>query len=160
MDTTHDTTIDRRGIGAALLAFAAFVALGLGFYTYDQRQLAESGQDLAAGDLSRLRLHAFMGSDNARSSAADFQSADVTAVMGLSVLDLRNADIDPDGAVIKASVLMGQVQIRVPEDWTVITGGVSLMGHMDNRTKGPENDPKKRLRLKRLIMMGEITITH
>jgi class 3 adenylate cyclase len=55
------------------------------------------------------------------------------AIMGGCVLDLRNAEVEGTGAVINAIVVMGSIEIVVPEGIEVELGGIAIMGGKNDR---------------------------
>jgi len=164
MDTTHDSLRTGSGIGAALLAFAFFLSLLFGSYVFwhggPAREFGTADALAGAGKASRLETTAFMRRAHEVSAASDFRRAEVVTIMGRNIIDLRAADIQGDEAVIENFVLMGHTQIRVPENWTVVSKGMVLMGGLHNRTRREGADPAKRLRLEGLVLMGAVTVSH
>ena len=82
---------------------------------------------------------AIMGGVARRSSSQTFQGADLTAVMGGCEIDLRQASIAPGTeAIIDVFAFWGGIDIKVPEDWTVVTRAMPLMGGVDDKTRAPQ----------------------
>ena len=76
-----------------------------------------------------VTLFAIMSADERSSFATKFQGGEMTSVMGASKLDLRQATIAPgEEAVIDVFAMMGGVELRVPDGWTVDVQAVSIMG--------------------------------
>ncbi len=100
---------------------------------------------------------AFLGAVERRNRSADFRGGHASAFMGGVDLDLREADIAAERAIIHVFAMMGGVEIRVPEDWTVEVGVTSLMGGVEDKTRGPAA-ADKRLVLKGTVFMGGIEI--
>jgi hypothetical protein len=158
--TTTQENVKGPGPVAALLAFAVFMALLIATYMAFQR-FPDGGVHVGdAGVASRIDQVAVMSESREVSKAPDFRRAEVAAVMGHSILDLREAEIQGREAVVEAFVLMGQATIRIPEDWKVVTKNVVVMGGLQNRTRPEGADPDKQLRIEGLILMGAITISH
>jgi hypothetical protein len=85
----------------------------------------------------RVTLVAVMGTDTRTSHATDFERADMTAFMGSSRLDLRQARIAPgEEAVVEVFGMMGEVQVLVPEGWTVDVRTVPIMGGVRDQRFG------------------------
>ena len=64
----------------------------------------------------------------------EFEGGKLAAFMGGGTIDLRDADIRIDNAVIDVFVFMGGIDIRVPRHWQVNIQGTPVLGGIDNRT--------------------------
>ena len=53
---------------------------------------------------------------------------------------------------------MATIEIRVPEDWTVVSRVVPLMGGVDDKTRPPQSATAHRLVLRGFAIMGGIEI--
>jgi len=83
----------------------------------------------AVGSLApHLNLFSFMGGGEYRIQAKNFRGGSATAIMGGFDIDLREAEIEGDSAVITVSAFLGGGVIRVPETWAVQMRGSSVMG--------------------------------
>ncbi len=103
---------------------------------------------------SSFSAMAIMGGVVRRSNSQTFTGADLTAVMGGCEIDLRKASIAPDTeAVIDVFAFWGGIDIKVPEDWTVVTRAVPIMGGVEDKTHAPEK-ADKRLVIRGLLVMG------
>ena len=101
---------------------------------------------------------AIMGGVARRSSSQAFQGADLTAVMGGCEIDLRQASIAPGTeAVVDVFAFWGGIEIRVPEDWTVIVRAMPLMGGVEDKTRPPQAGGK-RLVVSGMVIMGGVVI--
>ena len=81
--------------------------------------------DTAAADVRRRRTTsisaiAVLGGVSRGNNSPAFRGGELTAVMGGCELDLRHAAIDGE-AVIDVFALWGGIEVRVPEDWTVVS---------------------------------------
>ena len=102
---------------------------------------------------------AIMGGVARRSSSQAFVGADLTAVMGGCEIDLRQASIAPGGeATIDVFAFWGGIDIKVPQDWTVVTRAMPLMGGVEDKTRAPQGAPLKRLVLRGIVVMGGVAI--
>ena len=52
----------------------------------------------------------------------------VTAIMGGFGVDLREAELAPEGARIEVFVMMGGLEFKVPESWDVVLNVTPIMG--------------------------------
>ena len=113
----------------------------------DSKDLSESEEAAAA----------FLGGVEHRNRSADYRGGYASAFMGGVKLDLREADIAGERAVIHVFAMMGGLEIRVPEEWTVEVGVMPMMGGVEDKTRGPAV-AGKRLVLKGTVIMGGIEI--
>lgn len=115
----------------------------------------------AADAQSHFSSLAVMGGSVRRNASQTFAGADLTAVMGGCEADLRQASIAPNTeAVIDVFAFWGGIELKVPEDWTVINRVVPLMGGVDDKTVPPKPStaPAKHLVLRGLVLMGGIEV--
>lgn len=75
----------------------------------------------------------FSGND-VRSSSRSFRGGKTSTVFGSTDIDLRNAEISGQQAVLDCNIVFGSTDIRVPPHWHVITSGTPVLGNIDNRT--------------------------
>lgn len=106
---------------------------------------------------STERCSAFLGSVERRNRSSDFQGGWASACMGGVNLDLTQAGMVGDRAVLQISVMMGGVEIRVPEDWATELKVTPIMGGVEDKTRGPAA-ATKRLVLKGTVLMGGVEI--
>lgn len=92
-------------------------------------------------------------------SSKDFRGGELTAIMGGCEIDLRDAAIKENEAVLDIFTLMGGVELRVPMDWTVVVQSVPIMGGVEDKTYlQQEGKPTKRLVITGNVFMGGIEI--
>jgi hypothetical protein len=87
-----------------------------------------------------------------------FQGADITAVMGGVKLDLSNAPMARDTAVIDVFTLMGGAEIFVPRDWDVTVKVISLMGGCTDKRRPSTLPATKHLIIQGMAVMGGVEI--
>ena len=96
-------------------------------------------------------MFSIFGGSN-RKVSGDFKGADLVAVFGGGGLDLRNASMTADEAVVTVNAIFGGFEIRVPETWQVEVHVAGIFGGHEDKTHQPD------LRLvpnpKRLIIKG------
>ena len=85
-------------------------------------------------DASTDSVVAVMGRASRTSDPRTFTGADMTSVMGRSLLDLRAAALAPgEDAYVNVFGMMGAVELIVPQGWTVDVEGVPVvMGRVDD----------------------------
>ena len=137
------------------LAFWPLVLVAVGIFIAWQAVM----RDTAPSDgKSVLSATAIMGGVEKTCDAQDFRGGDITAIMGGCQIDLRQAAIKAEDAVINAFALWGGIEIRVPEGWTVKLDGFPFMGGMTDSTRTPMIPSNQRLVVKSFVMMGGIEI--
>ena len=80
--------------------------------------------------------------------------------MGGCEIDLRQASIAPGTeAVIDVFAFWGGIEIKVPEDWTVITRVVAVDGRRRGQdARAAAGAPHKRLVVRGFVVMGGVAI--
>ncbi len=106
---------------------------------------------------SRLSAVAILGAFSRGSNSKAFRGADLTAIMGGCEVDLRNAAIDGE-AYADVFALWGGIEIRVPDNWTIESHVVPILGGVDDQTRAPQNATKHRLILRGFAIMGGVEI--
>jgi predicted membrane protein len=106
---------------------------------------------------SRLSAMAILGGVSRGNNSRAFRGADVLAIMGGCQLDLRQAAIHGE-AVIDVFTIWGGIEIRVPEDWTVASEILPLMGGVEDKTRPPQGATMHRLLLRGFAIMGGVEI--
>ncbi len=125
-------------VGRGLLGIAAFVVLGVALAEMGATR-GPGGEESAVWHARRLDAFAFMGRHEQRVVTGAFRGGDAVAVMGRLVVDLREAEMEGDSAVIDVHVAMGRVELRVPEHWAVSSSlGPGLGGSSRIRAARPE----------------------
>lgn len=103
---------------------------------------------------------AVMSGINRKIVTTDFRGGEATAVMGGAKIDLRDARMTGNEAVIDIFAFWGGLEILVPEGWVVINRITPILGGADDRTR-PATDPSpKRLVLRGMAVMGGVEVKH
>jgi hypothetical protein len=153
---------DQSGSGRATWFVIAIVLLGVLIVS-----IVADHAGLTSDRGDHPRLAGVLGSASRSPETVTVDGAEMTALMGSCVLDLRHAQISPGVApVVDVFAMMGSVVIRVPDEWTVDRQAISVFGgirdlrrrsadwSVDDHTGG---EPP-RLVLRGLVMMGSIRI--
>lgn len=96
-----------------------------------------------------------------RTTSKSFKGGKILAIFGGFQIDLRQADIEGDSAVVEAISLMGGGEIKVPYSWDVVMEGIGFMGgYVDetDQTPPPTGTPRKQLIVKGAAIMGGIVV--
>ena len=122
------------------------------------------GAAFAAGETSgtsnsHFSATAILGGFDRKVNSQDFRGGNVTAFMGGGKIDLRRASITlPHEPVIQVFAMFGGIEIRVPDDWTVISEVESILGGFDDKKHEPPKIETKRLIVRGQVIMGGIEI--
>lgn len=101
---------------------------------------------------------AVMSGFELRSTSQAFRGADLGAVMGGVTLDLTQAKIAAEEAVIDVFVWWGGIEIRVPPDWTVVSRVTPLMAGYEDKTRPTSAAPAHRLVIRGVVVMGGVEV--
>ena len=130
--------------------------LGFGGFLVWQA-MAGAGRRPAGHQTSTIHAVAILGGVARGSNSPAFRGGDVAAVMGGCEIDLRHAAIDGE-AVLDVFAMWGGIEIRVPDDWTVVMRVTPLLGGADDKTRPPQGLSRHRLIVRGLVMMAGVEI--
>ena len=101
---------------------------------------------------------AFMGSVARKVVTQEFRGGEIEAMMGGGDIDLRSAHMANGTARLEINLIMGGVNLFVPEDWSVEYQGAPIMGSVEDRSKRPPDASKGRLIITGIIVMSSVII--
>jgi hypothetical protein len=132
---------------AAMVA-AAIAAIGM------KRRLGpdsdESADDIVASAIfGPLAFH---------STATNLRGGTLELWFGGGVLDLRDAVLDQDGAVLQVRAVFGGGQIVVPPTWRVISATQGLGGLQDTRDTGVLGEDAPTLTIQGILLAGGFAV--
>lgn len=101
---------------------------------------------------------AFLSGVARGNNSTNFRGGDLTAIMGGCEIDLRKAQINGE-AVIDVFAMWGGIEIRVPEDWTVIGQVTPFMGGFEDKTRPTtQGTGAHRLVLRGFVLMAGVEV--
>ena len=155
------------GIGLLLMNFGlidfkqalAFFLLSVGgVVVYRATRPVGNGPDPDAVSPQRMDAFALLGAVQRVSRATEFQGGSASAMLGGCEIDLREAAMPEGGtAVLDTLAIMGGVEVRVPDDWSVETRGMAVLGGFEDKTRRPLDD-RRRLVITGLAVMGAVEV--
>jgi hypothetical protein len=102
---------------------------------------------------------AIMGGVERRSTSPAFGGGELTAILGACEVDLRKASITPGTeAVIDVFAFWGGIDLKVPDDWTIINRVAALMGAVEDKSESMDPSGSKRLVLRGVVLMGGVSL--
>jgi predicted membrane protein len=107
-----------------------------------------------------VNVFAMMAGNERRNSSTAFRGGDVSAFMGGCALDLRQAQLADGEAVLDVFAFWGGIELKVPEDWEVVSKVMVLMAGIEDKTKPRVGPAKGRLVVRGLALMGGIEIAN
>jgi predicted membrane protein len=109
-------------------------------------------------DNSRFHVDVFMSNVTRAITSQELEHGSVTALMGGVDVDLRSADLAGGKATIDVSLVMGGLNLVVPDDWIVEFQGTPIMGSVDDQSRRPAGEPDGRLLVEGTVLMSSIII--
>ena len=92
------------------------------------------------------------------SRSPQFTGGDLAAIMGGCEIDLRQAKIADEQALIDVTAIMGGIELRIPSDWQVVSRVMPFMGGFEDQTTPPPAGTGKVLVVRGLACMGAVEV--
>lgn len=131
------------------------IGAGLMMIVRQGRPTVEAPSEVSNGQ--PLHLVAVLSGNQAKLDAQDFSGGEVTVVMGGAELDLRGATMVGGAAALQIFVAMGGLKVLIPNDWSVSSNAMPLLGDIDNKSTAPTS-PGKRLVIDGYAIFGGVEI--
>jgi len=109
---------------------------------------------------SFVNAFAVLGGVQQSNNSQDFRGGESSAIMGGCEIDLRQAAIAGDEAVISTFAMWGGIKIKVPVAWNVTVQGVPFLGGFDDKSVKPSDPAAKRLVVRGTAIMGGVEVTN
>ncbi len=114
--------------------------------------------DGAMVDNPRVQSYNLFGGGERRVTAHDFQGGEIVAIFGGFKLDLADADILGDKAVVEIRAIFGGGEIIVPRTWNVIIRPITLFGGYDDQTRHIAQPGAKTLEITGKLIFGGFSV--
>lgn len=153
---------ERRALGLLGRALALVVALNLalaGLLLALKWILPSFGDE----ESDAIGLATVMDGKALKSRSRAFRGGSALTLAGASLIDLREAALEPAGAEIELSTVMGGTALVVPEGWRVEVEGASLLGAVQVRLDGAAEDlpaDAPTLAVRARALMGSIEVAN
>lgn len=175
----------RRAWGVILLAFGVLLQLnqlGIRHFSWSEfwpliliavggmamwsalqaRKLMEGIQTDDGDPRTTLNENAVFGGIQKRLNGKQFRGGQLHAMFGGIEIDMRDADIAENEAILSAHSVFGGIELRVPETWYVAARGQGVFGGFTDSTKytgpGDPDKPKKTLIVTGMAVFGGVEI--
>lgn len=127
------------------------ILIGIGVVMlFDRTSLFQMGEKIRSS--SGAKEAAIFSGGKRIINDQNFTGAKYDAVFGGYEIDLRNADIAGESAVLDLNAVFGGIDVKVPVSWAVVIKGAGVFGAFQDSTAQP--DPRLFPNPKRLIVKG------
>ena len=103
---------------------------------------------------SNCNAFAVFGGSKRRINTPDFRGGEAVAVFGGVEFDLRGAGMTVDQAVIDVNVVCGGLEVRVPDNWTIINRAMTIFGGVEDKTMQSKVEPNTKT--PHLVITGSV----
>jgi len=103
---------------------------------------------------ARLNEVAIFGGVERRITTQDFQGGSINAVFGGVEIDMSEASMLKDEAILEVNAIFGGVELRVPDSWQVVSRGAAILGGFVDKTRIRRTDDPANATRKMLILTG------
>ena len=134
----------------ALIAVGLWVLLG----GIGRRGRSGRSSDSTADDLD---ASCAFGSIERRITSKNFRGGKISVTFGSADVDLRDAGMAGESAVLQVEVFFGSAEIRVPDDWAVEVQASATLGGVEVNRRAPA-EPSATLVLTGSCTFGGITV--
>ena len=144
--------------------FWPLIFIGLGFMLIYRQRIPrqglydENGRPVE-GNSGYLNDVSLFGGGIKIIQSKNFKGGNITAIMGGSEFDLRHVELAGNVAVIDVFTLFGGTKFIVPENWTVQSDAISILGGFsDKRNVSATPSEGNVLVIKGIVMLGGIEV--
>jgi len=110
-------------------------------------------------DENRLVRSIIMAGGQIRVESQAFTGGEVSAVLAGAEIDFRYARLAEAGATLHLDVVMGGVEIRVPDTWHVVCDISPVLGGVDDTTRPTQGDSSApQLRIVGSVVLGGVNV--
>jgi hypothetical protein len=99
-----------------------------------------------------VKIDAVFGGAKRVVTSQDFRGGEVVAIFGGVELDLRQAGMTADSAILEINAIFGGVELKIPRNWSAVVEGVGIFGGYADNSLQP--DPAQGPGVKQLIVKG------
>jgi len=137
------------------------VGLSLMWGSLKARRATEGRDQVSAGPGALNEVAVFSGVEK-RIMGKNFRGGRLVAIFGGIEIDLWQAEMEGDTAVLHVDAIFGGVELRVPDTWLVSSEGQGIFGGYSDTTRlNPPNDPsrpRKTLVVRGMALFGGVEI--
>ncbi len=133
------------------------IALGLWILVRPARSRDKKKMsDVSADEISLSQV--FSGTSRRVDSQA-FKGGTAEVVFGSAEIDMTQARLDGGQASLSLSVVLGDIELRVPDTWQIVIEGNPVLGSIEHKKKSPTDAEKTAtLKINASVVLGSIRI--
>ncbi len=108
-----------------------------------------------------INLFTLFGGSEIRVDSQNFQGGNAMSTFGGIEIDLRDAQLAEGEILLNVSAFFGGVEIRVPEDWSVVIRGTPILGGIEDarkRRSSVSSDATSTLIIRAFAMFGGVEV--
>jgi predicted membrane protein len=135
-------------ISLSLFSLWPLLLIGLGILLLVRASWQPPAPATEGGEV--IAAFALMGGTRRVSTSRDFRGGKLTAILGGCEVDLRQAEIKGDSAVLDVFAFAGGINIRVPSGCVVENRVTPILGGVEDESSPTSPDGKK------LILIGSV----
>src|SRR5215475_3967568 len=119
------------------------VGISLMWGSIQARKRGDADGDVITGPGALNELAIFSGVEK-RIMGKNFRGGRLTAIFGGVEIDMWQAEMEGDTAILHVDAIFGGVELRVPDTWLVSSEGQGIFGGYSDTTRlNPPNDPSR-----------------
>ncbi len=108
----------------------------------------------------QIKGHVIFGDLEKVSNSQAFLGGTLSTIFGDTRLNLKDAKLGEEGAIIDTSVIFGDIHIMIPQSWTLEIRSSNVLGDLKNKSRNPQGSEGKRLIINAHIVFGDLEITN
>lgn len=109
-------------------------------------------------DKNQLTINTFFTYQMLKIESKELIGGQISSVFSGLELDLRNAQMVPDGATIELNNVFSGVEIIVPKNWRVNIIGKAIFGAFQNNAEAKEGENNPQLTIKGVVIFSGVEI--
>jgi predicted membrane protein len=111
----------------------------------------------------KVDMTTVLGDANVSNISKDFTGGNITVVLGDSKLNLKESVVEYPPAIINIMVLLGEININIPDDWQIEMDVVNILGDVSDKRSSTSAQrsgmvEKPHLIIKGFVMLGDFSI--
>ncbi len=123
------------------VVIAAALLIGIGLRLLlprRERRMSWMGGPNVLRAEDRINQSVSFGGAKMRVTSQQFRGGRVTVAFGGAEIDLRDANLAPEGADLVLEATFGGIEVRIPEGWPVVVSGTPVFGACESHLRNSE----------------------